>query len=78
MNRNPDPCYCEQAQAYEDLLNRTLETVVKFKAEMQGPSGAGENKFFNSLILDIETTIGNYQQAQSEYSDDFDDSGWDK
>jgi len=68
MSRNPDPCYCEQATAYEDLLNKVLECAIVHKDK--GVSA--------ELRKQIEQTIGNYQTAQSDYVDDepcFDDCG---
>ena len=71
--RHPDPCYCEQAHDYEDLLNRVLEMLVKQPKELsQGAMTHSEwgmvNGDFNILIKDIEQTIGEYQQAQEEYA----------
>lgn len=61
MSRHPDPCYCEQAQAYEDLLNRVLDYVQTGKSRYLKTS---------TLIGEIEKTIGEYQTAQEEYVDE--------
>ena len=57
-----DPCYCQQAQDYEDLLNRILET----------PKTLGVHVIEDALLKEIENTIGEYICAQAEYADEDD------
>ena len=58
-----DPCYCNQACAYEDLLERVRMFL--------GPL-VNEDRAAEALDADIQATVKDYKQAQSEYaSDDF-------
>lgn len=65
MSRNPDPCYCEQAQAYEALLNRVLENSLNVK---DARHSATFLKLWDELMYDIELTINEYKEAQEEYT----------
>lgn len=67
MSRNPDPCYCEQAIAYEDLLNRVLENAANIK---HAKDSAAFMQLWDELMTEIEQTIGSYMQAQEDYTDE--------
>ena len=57
MSFHPEPCYCEQAIAYQELLEQAYRALKE----------AGIN---NGLQIRIKETIDTYKEAQREYSSD--------
>jgi hypothetical protein len=58
MSRHPDPCYCEQAQEYEALLEK-IKKFWKGIDDLPLPE--------KQLLEELEQTVGEYKQAQEEY-----------
>ena len=58
MSRDTDPCYCEQAQEYEALLERVY---VVLECEDGGVSAM--------LASEIRETLDRYKAAQAEYDE---------
>jgi hypothetical protein len=62
MSYSPEPCFCSQAQEYEDLLERARDLLVEM------PDNSAHAWPARILFTDITVALGKYQDALAEYN----------